>query len=105
MIAIDEKIQVTDTEKKSLLTMAEEIGWYSAIAHCRQHCRTEIAFAVQLHVWFDGFRTLKFIHYLRDQLWPSLPCREIFAQGRGLPNDFEGRVLADFKQRLCDFSD
>lgn len=27
--------------------------------------------------WFDGFRTLKFIHYLRDNHFPSVPLKEI----------------------------
>lgn len=27
--------------------------------------------------WFDGFRTLKFIHYLRDNHYPSVPLKEI----------------------------
>ena len=28
---------------------------------------------VRLHEWFDSFRTLKFIHALRDGAWPSVP--------------------------------
>jgi hypothetical protein len=27
--------------------------------------------------WFDAFRTLKFIHYLRDNHFPSVPLKEI----------------------------
>ena len=30
----------------------------------------------RLHEWFDGFRTLKLIHYMRDHATPSLPWRE-----------------------------
>jgi hypothetical protein len=30
----------------------------------------------RLHDWFDGFRTLKLIHYVRDQASPSLPWSE-----------------------------
>lgn len=30
----------------------------------------------RLHEWFDGFRTLKLIHYLRDNGSPSLPWQE-----------------------------
>jgi len=33
-----------------------------------------------LHTWFDGFRTLKFIHALRDQAYPSLPWEEALSK-------------------------
>ncbi len=33
-----------------------------------------------LHTWFDGFRTLKLIHALRDGGVPSLPYREALAE-------------------------
>jgi len=29
-----------------------------------------------LETWFDGLKTLRFIHLLRDQQWPKLPWRE-----------------------------
>ena len=33
-------------------------------------------FAIQKKIWFDGFRTLKFIHYLRDNGYPNVPMFE-----------------------------
>ena len=30
----------------------------------------------QIHGWFDGFKTMKWIHHRRDTSWPSLPWRE-----------------------------
>ena len=30
----------------------------------------------QFHEWFDGFRTLKLIHHLRDTLWSDAPMFE-----------------------------
>jgi len=35
---------------------------------------------VRLHEWFDAFRTLKFIHALRNHVWPSLPWAEALAR-------------------------
>lgn len=29
------------------------------------------------HLWFDGFRTLKFLHYLRDNYCPNLSCEDL----------------------------
>jgi hypothetical protein len=37
-----------------------------AIAHCLQHGKKEVQFVGQFNQWFDGFRTLKFIHAIRD---------------------------------------
>jgi glycosyltransferase involved in cell wall biosynthesis len=35
--------------------------------------------ARQFHRWFDGFRTLKLIHHLRDAEWPNLPVVDALA--------------------------
>ena len=44
-----------------------------AIAKARQNSRDAAAFGKHLHAWFDGFRTLKFIHGMRDKGRPSVP--------------------------------
>jgi hypothetical protein len=41
----------------------------TALAHCRRQGKTPEQFMRQFHQWFDGFRTLKFIHGLRDAGW------------------------------------
>ncbi len=37
------------------------------------------------HDWFDAFRTLKFIHYLRDHHYPSANLESLWQQGDHLP--------------------
>ena len=37
---------------------------------------TRVARLRQLHGWFDGFRTLKLMHHVREQTSPSLPWHE-----------------------------
>jgi hypothetical protein len=37
------------------------------------------AFNRYIKHWFDAFRTLKFIHYLRDNHFPSVPLKEIMS--------------------------
>jgi hypothetical protein len=62
------------------------MGLEQALAHCRRQGKSQGQFLRQFHQWFDGFRTLKFIHgvrdcgspqqsltalrHLRPQLWP-----------------------------------
>lgn len=59
------------TPNLALLTSQtlEKMNISKAIAHCLQHGKDERKFVSQFNQWFDGFRTLKFIHAIRD-------CRE-----------------------------
>jgi hypothetical protein len=34
----------------------------------------------RLHTWFDGLRTLRFLHTVGDHGFPKMPCRDAFAQ-------------------------
>jgi hypothetical protein len=47
------------------------LGVEGALQHCRQQGKSVAQFQRQFHQWFDGFRTLKFIHALRDAGWPQ----------------------------------
>jgi hypothetical protein len=47
------------------------MGLENALAHCRAQGKSPQQFLRQFHQWFDGFRTLKFIHQLRDAGWPQ----------------------------------
>lgn len=76
------------------------MGWEKSLLHCRRHGKTAEQFLRQFHQWFDGFRTLKFIHGLRaagwaDQslsslpalqpnLWPHQPARRESTHGMAL---------------------
>jgi hypothetical protein len=42
----------------------------SALAHCQRQSASSDQFQRQYHQWFDAFRTLKFIHAIRDAGWP-----------------------------------
>lgn len=72
--------------------VALDMGWEKSLQHCRRHGKTAPQYLRHFHQWFDGFRTLKFIHGLRaagwsDQslssltrlqpnLWPASPTLE-----------------------------
>jgi hypothetical protein len=47
------------------------MGLPSALDHCRRQSSSEKQFRRQFHQWFDAFRTLKFIHGLRDRCLPQ----------------------------------
>ena len=42
-----------------------------------------------LHTWFDGFRTLRFVHDMRDRRYPNLPWREALANAPFVPYNGE----------------
>lgn len=52
-------------------------GLPTALDHCRRQGKTEQQYMRQFHQWFDGFRTLKFIHALRDARWQQLPLETL----------------------------
>ena len=54
-----------------------ELGLERALQHCRSHAGAEGDFCRHFHQWFDGFRTLKFIHGLRDKGWPNLSLDQL----------------------------
>lgn len=49
-----------------------EIGAERALKHALRQSSSEAQFMRQMHTWFDAFRTLKLIHYLRDRHLPSV---------------------------------
>jgi hypothetical protein len=59
--------QATAIDIELLLKIAEQMGLAQAVQHCHRHGRTATIRLQQLQHWFDGFKTLKFIHHLRDQ--------------------------------------
>ena len=53
------------------------LGLKNALIHCRRQGKSEAQFSRQFHQWFDGFRTLKFIHALRSTGWPDQGLEEL----------------------------
>lgn len=45
------------------------MGLPAALQHCRRQGKSREQFLRQFHQWFDAFRTLKFIHALREAGW------------------------------------
>jgi hypothetical protein len=49
----------------------EAQGVQAALAHCQRQSTSSAQFQRQFHQWFDAFRTLKFVHAIRDAGWPQ----------------------------------
>ena len=60
---------------ETLLTL----GLEKVLPHAYQQCRDVEHFQRYLWGWFDAFKTLKFIHTLRDHAFPNLPISEAIA--------------------------
>ena len=53
------------------------LGLEEALNHCRTQGKAPNQFMRQFHQWFDAFRSLKFIHALRDDGWPQCSLAEL----------------------------
>lgn len=72
--ALHRQLQVCALEADLLsatIAVAETLGLEQALQHCRVHGKTPAQFLRQFHQWFDAFRTLKFVHGIRDAGWPA----------------------------------
>ncbi|HVW27157.1 MAG TPA: hypothetical protein VHC69_17445 [Polyangiaceae bacterium] len=49
------------------------------------HATSSDARRVRLHDWFDAFRTLKFVHALRDSVWRDVPFRDALSRAPFAP--------------------
>ncbi len=56
----------------SLLRFLTENKFEESWKRIEENCRDEKQLARQKHFWFDGFRTLKLIHFLRDNGIPQM---------------------------------
>jgi hypothetical protein len=63
-----------------------EPGWSGLQKMVRQGCGDDVLLR-QLHAHFDAFRTLKWIHHLRDNGLPKLPWQEALAHAAFIPKN------------------
>lgn len=53
-----------------------KLGAFEAVREAVSATREPDALLRRLHTWFDAFRTLKLIHFLRDGGFPAIPWRQ-----------------------------
>jgi len=67
---------LSHVDSSILLEALRRQGLEKALDHAASHSTTQATFNRHLQHWFDGFRTLKFIHWLRENHFPSIPLEE-----------------------------
>ena len=57
-----------------------DLGLTKALDHCRQQAKSPPQFEQHLWQWFDGFRTLKLVHWLREHGYASVSYHDWLAR-------------------------
>ncbi len=66
----DESLQ--DYELNQLQKVLETMGFQKILTQASRHSNNSRSFLKQFHDGFDGFKTLKFIHEMRNQFYPGV---------------------------------
>lgn len=85
-----------------LLRVLEQMGAFDAAGSAVRRSPNPATVLQHLHTWFDAFRTLKFIHALRDAGLPSLPLREALTTAPFLTPDYasEDKSMTEIRKSL-----
>jgi hypothetical protein len=118
LAVIDAPLQSWQTQLKigpipPFVRQLQDMGLGAAIEHASRQGRNPSQFSRQITIWFDAFRTLKFVHGIRDHYHPSSSLRTLLPQSdflspllggnaAQLPRETAGQVavLEAFNQRL-----
>lgn len=65
---------------KALCDALEKIGAFTAIEHAIKNSTNTTTCRQHLHIWFDGFRTMKLIHQLRNDGLSSIPLAKLLRE-------------------------
>ncbi len=87
----------------SVGNVLSQLGAMRTMSEAARQCSDSIRLQRRLVEWFDGFRTLKFIHALRDTTHPMTPWQVALKQAPFIPNDaLSSRYLCEVRKRLRD---
>ncbi|BDX07971.1 hypothetical protein [Planctobacterium marinum] len=76
-LASIENSLVVNEQSKAFLDSA---GFFNTCAKWRKQNYTQPHFLKAISDWFDAFRTLKYVHYLRDNYYPDIPISQALAK-------------------------
>jgi len=82
-----------DSCQELWLEAVRKFGFIQACSTASKQARDQEGIRRQFHVWFDGFRTLKWIHLLRDQFFGSLELKLALANAEFIPPNYRGDLL------------
>lgn len=60
------------------------LGVEQLLRHLAMQADTESQYRKHTHDWFDGFRTLKFVHYMQEHHHPPVALNQALAEAKGL---------------------
>ncbi|MCM1984291.1 glycosyltransferase family 2 protein [Lyngbya confervoides] len=85
---------------EAVLPLLLQLGLAKVLKQAYRQCGDRAHFLYYLQVWFDGFRTLRFIHLLRDWGLPSVPISPLAACDSPFGSSWcwQGKSLRD----ICD---
>lgn len=63
-------------EQRAVIKTLDKLGWQKQVNHVQQQSTPE-ARRSAFHIWFDAFLTLRFVHELRDQLYPNVDLAKL----------------------------
>jgi hypothetical protein len=67
---------------EKLIVHLNNAGATGALEHSLRQSSSSTAFIRHMHTWFDAFRTLKLVHFLRDHYYPSMSFEALAEAGR-----------------------
>lgn len=70
----------TNNNTPHLAATLTALNFEQALSHARKHSSNPHTFTRHIHNWFDAFKTLKFIHHLRNHHYPSIPYSKLRAK-------------------------
>ncbi len=70
----------------------DTLGFFSAWTHAVKQSSNVESFVKQMTIWFDAFKTLKFVHILRDHDYPSLTLKQVLQNTQILSDDLRVRA-------------
>ena len=75
-IVATEFTMLTSRESQVITEVLMALGWDKQKPHWQQQKNSQ-AFQQAFHTWFDAFLTLRFVHEVRDRLYPNIDLSEL----------------------------
>lgn len=93
-------IDVLDRLSHDILKQSLPLDTEKQLRQAMSQCSSASARAQRLHTWFDGFRTLKLIHALRDRGLEDVPWRDAVDSAPFIPEPRQGEKLRSCLARI-----
>lgn len=83
-LLIENTDPLTTIKSKLLAEAAQAMDFTRFIDHAKKQCSSPQAYLQHFHGWFDGFRTLKFIHFMQANHFPAKKLEDCLTKAEGI---------------------